>query len=235
MAGLAAALLIAAARDSALLRAPSGFALGLFDRVAASAGLAVAQVSLVGNRHAASDDLLDIVERVVGGGSTLSLHLSELRNRLEQHAWVAAAHVALELPDHLIVSIVERKPVAVWQHEGRSQLLDADGRVLGPAEPGLETLLVGVAGAGAAAASGALLARLGETPSVARRMLRAVRIGERRWSLELDGGVRVELPERGERDALLAVEALVSAGFTPPLLDMRLGVRRAIVGGDGNG
>src|SRR3546814_5079914 len=44
--------------------------------------------------------------------------------------WVKDARISRRLPDTLVVDIVERDPVAVWQHDGQLHLIDVTGVVL---------------------------------------------------------------------------------------------------------
>ena len=58
-----------------------------------------------------------------------------------------------------------------------------------------------IAGAGAPEAAGTLVAALHRHPEIARRVT-AERVGQRRWSLDIDKGSRIHLPADGEAAAL---------------------------------
>ncbi|RIK40370.1 MAG: hypothetical protein DCC58_13965 [Chloroflexi bacterium] len=49
---------------------------------------------------------------------------------IAQLPWVAKVAVRLQSPDTLVVSLVERVPVAVWVQGGQSVLVDSNGQVL---------------------------------------------------------------------------------------------------------
>ena len=53
-----------------------------------------------------------------------------IRERLLGFGWVKDARVSRRLPDTLVIDIVERKPAALWQNQGRLALIDAEGVVL---------------------------------------------------------------------------------------------------------
>ena len=56
--------------------------------------------------------------------------LDAIRDRLLGYGWVKDARVSRRLPDTLTIQIVERRPVALWQHQQRFALIDITGRPL---------------------------------------------------------------------------------------------------------
>jgi cell division protein FtsQ len=56
--------------------------------------------------------------------------LDRIRESLLQFGWVKDARVSRRLPDSLVIDLVERTPAAVWQHQGRLNLIDGEGVVL---------------------------------------------------------------------------------------------------------
>jgi cell division protein FtsQ len=89
--------------------------------------------------------------------------------------------------------VTERKPTALWLHEGREILIDSSGRVLSALKPGTRVKLPRIAGDGAPEHAQALLELLARYPAIAERFEVAERVGGRRWSLRFKNGVRVEL------------------------------------------
>jgi len=69
-------------------------------------------------------------------------------------------------------------------------------------------------------------------PAVRERVVELVRVGDRRWSVELTSGATVALPEQGAPEALARLETLQSeyALLDRPLtqLDMRAPGRLAV-------
>lgn len=53
--------------------------------------------------------------------------------RLKENAYIAAATVEVTLPDQALIRIVERRPEVRWTAGGVQYLVDATGKVLGPA------------------------------------------------------------------------------------------------------
>ena len=108
--------------------------------------------------------------------------------------------------------VTERKPTALWLHEGREILIDSTGRVLSALKPGTAVKLPRVAGEGAPEHAQALIELLARYPAIAERLEVAERIGERRWSLRFKSGVRVELGVDREAIAFAALSSAEDLG-----------------------
>lgn len=131
------------------------------------------------------------------------------RARLEALGWVRTASVERHWPDAIYVRLVERRPMARWQHAGKLALVDREGVVIGPAtEPRFGGLPL-IVGAGAPKAAPALFDLLANEPQLFSHITACVRIGERRWNLELDNGIAVMLPEEGVGQAWARLAELV--------------------------
>lgn len=136
------------------------------------------------------------------------LDLEVLRQRIEQVGWVKEARVVRLLPDTLILSVVERKQMAVWQHEGRAQVVDERGRPIPEADAGRFASLPLIVGAGANVASPGILPVIAQRPRLMSRLDALVRVDGRRWDLRLKDGSLIQLPAAGEEEALLQLEQL---------------------------
>lgn len=170
-------------------------------------GLAVADVLVEGRERVSRAAVLDALE--VGRGTPiLAVDPIEAKRRLEALAWVRAASVERRLPDTLYVRLVERQPLAFWQRDGKLVLVDRDGVVV-PTDhlDSFGNLLV-LVGPDAPQAGGALLDMLATEPELARHVAAAVRVGGRRWNLQLDSGIDVALPEEDAAAAWHRLAAL---------------------------
>ncbi len=139
------------------------------------------------------------------GEAMFVIDLEAARARVTSLAWVRDASIRRRMPDTVVIELVERRPLAIWQHQGELFVVDSVGEVIGGAQPEDHPGLFLVVGPGAPAAAADLLALLGLTPDLAPRVLAAVRIGQRRWKLHLDGGIDIHLPEEGMQEAWLAL------------------------------
>jgi cell division protein FtsQ len=167
----------------------------------ANAGLTVNAVTLEGRNATAQRE----IARMLGikrGDLMLYVDVDEARARIEALPWVKSAEVRRVWPDRIQVRIVERSPVAVWQKDGVKTVIDIDGRPIDGEDPQRFGSLPLVVGPGAQSAVASLLKLVATQPNLKSRVKIAVRVGERRWDLQLDNAVHVRLPEEGAEAAL---------------------------------
>jgi cell division protein FtsQ len=169
--------------------------------------LTVESVQVVGRERADGQAILAALG-VKRGSPILGVDLDAAKARLETVPWVRSASIERLLPDTLFVSIVERAPLALWQHGGKFDLVDQDGNVIPNADVGAYPSLPQVVGDGAPAAAPDLVALLASEPGLQRRVTASVRVGARRWNVEFDNGIEVALPEDGAADAWHRLAAL---------------------------
>lgn len=96
---------------------------------AGTMGLAVANVYVEGRVNAEREDILRALE-VRRGMPLLALDPYAAKARLESVPWIESATVERRAPDTVYVSIIERQPFALWQHDRHLAVIDHDGRVL---------------------------------------------------------------------------------------------------------
>ncbi|MSP88344.1 MAG: FtsQ-type POTRA domain-containing protein [Alphaproteobacteria bacterium] len=166
----------------------------------AAIGLSVDDVLVVGRVETPRADVLAAIG-VARGVPILAVDPTAARARLEQLPWIKAASVERRLPGTVFVHLTEREPVALWQRDGRLQPIDRDGKVVATADVERFGHLLIVVGAGAPAHTPGLIAMLAAEPEIAKRVSAAVRIGNRRWNLQLDNGVELRLPESDQARA----------------------------------
>jgi len=126
---------------------------------------------------------------------------------VETLPWVFQARVERLLPDTLAVHIVERRPMALWQNQGRFSLIDDNGVVIIRNDLSRFANLIHVVGEDAPDHVGGLLELLETQPELKTQVKAAVRVGGRRWDLSLNGGVNVRLPEADASKALARLAA----------------------------
>ncbi|MGD9614881.1 MAG: cell division protein FtsQ/DivIB [Alphaproteobacteria bacterium] len=129
------------------------------------------------------------------GTPILAVDLWRAKAELEKLPWVRSAAIERRLPRTLHVRLIERRPLALWQHEGRQQLIDRQGEVIPGADLGRFARLPLVVGDGAAPRAAALIEMLGREPALAARVTAAIRVDNRRWNLRIDDSIEVLLPE----------------------------------------
>ncbi len=178
-----------------------GTGLRLFEKVrwelialSGKAGFRVDEILVVGREKTSRKELLGAI-RLERGAPILAFDLGEARKRIERLSWVKTATVERMLPKTVFLRVEERRPMALWQVDGRFSLIGWDGAVI--LKKGIEKFadLPVIVGKGAPKRAAALLLMLGEQPDLMPMVRSAVWVGGRRWNLRLAGGIDVRLPE----------------------------------------
>ena len=196
------------------------------DAAANLAGFRIANVNLSGQNHVTPGDIL-ATAGVKPTSSLVFLDAEGARTRLEELAWIKRATVQKLYPDRLDIQIVEREGFALWQKDGKINVIARDGTVIAPYSDDARYIrLPIVVGDGAEKSVVEIVEALSLVPGVRDQVRAAIRVADRRWTLKMRNGIDVRLPERGLVDALqqLAVldkdKSLLSRDIT--IVDLRL-------------
>jgi cell division protein FtsQ len=168
---------------------------------AVGAGFGVKEITVEGQRHV-SDAELTAALGAGPGTMMLAFDTDAAKARLEQVPWVKHAQVMRLLPSTLQVIIEEHEPYAVWQSKGQTYVIDAEGAVIAPAVREAYAGLPLVVGDGAGKNAADLFATLQPFDGLRKTLVAALRVGDRRWTLKLNSGVDIMLPDDGVADAL---------------------------------
>ncbi len=156
-------------------------------------GLTVSEITVEGRE---TTDRETILAALAAGPGTpiLAMSPTHVKEQLEALPWVRIAVVERRLPGTLYVRLVERKPLALWQHGGKLELVDREGSVIPVTRLDRFAKLPLVVGEGAASHAAELFEMLGSNPDLAARLTAAIRVGDRRWNLRIDNAIDVLLP-----------------------------------------
>ena len=172
------------------------------DIVAKALGFSIKAVTIAGERELKEQDVL-AVAGIGPRNSLLFLDVATIRERLKQLALVKEAAVTKLYPDRLLIEIEERQPFALWQCDGRVQIVAADGVPLAAMRDQRFIHLPLVVGAGANEKLDQYLALLEAAGDLRERIVAGVLVAGRRWTLKTATGIDVLLPET-EPEAALA-------------------------------
>lgn len=162
--------------------------------LASNAGFEVRRVNV---RGVVRMNELKVYERVLGEREQAMplVDLAALRNDLLQLSWVKDARVSRELPDSLVVDIVERQPYAVLEKADKLVLIDVTGHELEPISAANAKGKLVVKGMGASQQIGALDHLLESAPALRPQVASAEWVGNRRWNIGFDTGQILALPQ----------------------------------------
>ena len=182
-----------------------------FNTVAHSAltsnGFTIQNITVEGRKYTETSELIEALN--AGRGSSLMrFDMNSARRRIEQLAWVDQANIVRLWPDKLHIVLVEHRPVAIWQLNGKLALVNRAGQVIVSDRIPEFSHLPHVVGLGAAEKASDLIETLNQYPLIQTRVKAAIRVGQRRWNLRLESGVDVQLPDQDEEAALGRLLAL---------------------------
>jgi len=182
--------------------------------VTADAGFGISEIHITGNRRTPYKQVLEVLG-MKPGQSIFSADLWSARGRLARLDWIASAELHRRYPDAIFVSLVEKRPFALWQPpadaHGEAPILvvERNGHVITSRDVEKFRRLPKLVGAGAPQAAADLVDAVATHRAVAARIAAYARQSERRWNLILDDGVVVQLPETGWQKQLDALEHLI--------------------------
>lgn len=177
------------------------------DGAAANVGFGIDHIQVAGVAGARAQEVRAVVVPS-DRRSILALDPNDVRTRVESLDWVANAEVRRLWPSTLQIEVERRQAYARWQDNGVISVVDVNGERLLTERAADHRDLPLIVGAGAGPAAEPLLIALENLPEVRSRLRALVRVGERRWNLELQSGTRIALPEALATDALAELEAL---------------------------
>jgi len=175
--------------------------------VAGIAGFAADDIKIQGLVHQEPETVLKAIG-VTPGSSLLGFDAAEAARLLEALDWVQSAKVKWVFPNQLEVAVVERVPFALWQRGGEYHVIDKTGGTISGVPASAFAGLTLVTGEGAQLAAAELINELSVNPALLLQVKAAARAGNRRWTLYLDSGVTILLPETNWVEALMKLREL---------------------------
>ena len=176
-----------------------------FAHVASNAGYKVQHIQPRGVERM---NVQTVYERALGQQNLAMTHvdLQGLREELLELPWVRDARVSRQLPDTLVIDIIEREPHAVLARPDRLMLIDPMGVELEPISGEAAAEYLRIEGPGAQDRVEDLTRLLDAAPALQSQITGAEWVGNRRWNLTFATDQRLALPEGEDR----AAAALIS-------------------------
>ena len=128
--------------------------------------------------------------------------LSKVLERVQGLPWVHSVRLERRLPDTLFVKLIEKHPVAFWQHKKKHYLVDTYGTLIGEFSLKDYPGYIVATGEGAPEKLPWLIQKIGAYESAYAKVTGVVFVSQRRWNLILNNVVILKLPEEGIEGAL---------------------------------
>ncbi len=174
----------------------SGHGRAMVSSVVQGLGIAVARYEISGNIETPDTEVVGMIA-ATPGHAILEYDVEAARKALREHPWIEDAVVSRVYPDTISISITEYPPMALWQAPDGVKIIGENGRVLVDYDGNPRGLPL-IVGKGGEREADAMLELMQRYPGISSRTKAMVRVGERRWDLELASGVTIMLPESGE-------------------------------------
>lgn len=178
------------------------------DNTVVAAGMGVEDVTVLGRNRTTKAELLSVLA-VDQGTSILRFDPEEARLALESLPWVLNARVTRRLPGHIHIALEERRAFALWQHKKELNLVDRVGTVIDGADLSRFGHLPLVVGEGANVHAAEAVALMRAHKELTPMVEAATRVGDRRWTMRLENGIDVALPEEDAKAAWEEFSVLV--------------------------
>ncbi len=188
-------------------------------------GLAAIDIELAGLAHHDPQEVLVYIG-VKPGAPLIGFDAKKARVKLQELDWVETATIVRSFPNKLHITISEREPFVIWQHDGVLDVVDQNGKPMSGVPMSSGNVLLHVVGLGANTAAATLVNQMEATPGLFQDVKAAVRMGDRRWDLYMNNGVVISLPEAGTETAMKLAETAFLSDETKALplskLDYRI-------------
>jgi cell division protein FtsQ len=177
------------------------------DLVAKALGFSIQAVTISGLKS------LSPVEILHEGGlssknSLAMLDPTALRDRLRTVPLIQDVTVRKLFPNDLHINVTERDAAALWQKDGQLSLISTDGTAIDGVHDDRFNGLPFVVGEGANTRVGEFQTLLAAAGELRDKVRAGIFVGQRRWTLQMDSGVEVELPELEAVDTLKRLAAI---------------------------
>ncbi len=176
-------------------------------KAAGVVGMAAEEITITGLSHHEPELLLAAIG-VAPGGSLMGFDAVMAKRILENLDWIESAKVQRRFPNQLDIAVKEREPFAIWQRGTSYYVIDKTGAAMSGLAAAQLVKLPLVTGEGANTAAAELINQVAAYPDLMLQVKAAARVGDRRWTLYLDSGITVLLPEQGWREAIARIDEI---------------------------
>lgn len=186
----------------------------LSDMLARGFGFGIRHIAVSGNAELTSEEVVQL-SGVRETDSLPFLDPKQLQAQLAAVPMIAEASITKLYPDRLVINVRERIPYALWQLDGRVQIIAEDGTPIEDLNDRRFLRLPHVVGPDANKRVREFAELVEQVPELKDRIRAGILVSGRRWTIKLQNGVDIRLPEEGAEKALKAfLDIEKDAGLT---------------------
>jgi len=177
------------------------------DLAARALGFGVDTVTIAGQVELTEAQILNAAG-VDARQSLPFLDVDEMRRKLLALPLVKNVSVRKLFPDRLVIDVVERRPYGLWQKDGAVSIIASDGAPIDALRDAKFESLPFVVGEGANQRIDDYVGLLDASGDLRGKIRAGILVSQRRWTLKMDSGVEVMLPELNPKDAIATLARL---------------------------
>ena len=171
-----------------------------------SSGFSISKINVISKGRVPEEDIRKILD-FKNGDYLFDVKINETQKKIETLPWVKRALVRRLWPDQVVIQIVEREPFALWQYEGKVEVIDVLGEVIEGASLNENPNLNLFVGKDAAINAVKINKTMLDFPSIAARVDSFIYVSENRWDIVMNGGnTRVLLSQHDLKGSLSMLE-----------------------------
>tara|TARA_A100000171_G_scaffold48330_1_gene55655 strand:+ start:2441 stop:3139 length:699 start_codon:yes stop_codon:yes gene_type:complete len=183
-----------------------------FEQKSVQYGVRLETIIVEGRENTSARDVAKVLS-ARKGTSLFDYDVHLLREKLVDLPWVRSAIVQRRFPSTLYVRLTERRPIALWHHQGKTHLIDDQGKEIKAPELSKYRRLLKISGEDAPQYAPQIVTTLQPYSYLKKRLTGAVLNGGRQWDLLFGKGLRIKLPELEIHKALEYVADLMKKGY----------------------
>lgn len=176
------------------------------DRISDISGFKIQKIEILGATSKVAKMVRNKIE-LQKNDPILKISSSEIYARVASIPWVKTVVVKKNLPNVITIEIEEAHPIAIYQHNAKSILIDSDGHFLEEVSSRPARLPL-VSGENANKVVCTILEEISKFEDIREKLEALSFIRERRWNLIISG-VKVKLPENDINNALTILDTLI--------------------------
>ena len=186
-----------------------------------SSGFSISKINVISKGRVPEEDIRKILD-FKNGDYLFDVKINETQKKIETLPWVKRVLVRRLWPDQVVIQIVEREPFALWQYEGKVEVIDVLGEVIEGASLNENPNLNLFVGKDAAINAVKINKTMLDFPSIAARADSFIYVSENRWDIVMNGGnTRVLLSQHDLKGSLSMLEELHSER---DILNLKIGI-----------
>lgn len=168
--------------------------------LSADAGIKLEGITVFGRLNTDQKDILNAVG-LTRGDPMLGMDLYQIKADIEALGWIKTARVERHFPSDLVIYLVERRPIAIYQTAAGHKVIDKSGQIIAGIKVEDFRHLPVVSGKNAHSRAGEIITVLESEADLYNEVWSLTYRSERRWDVFLGDNIRIMLPEENPMDA----------------------------------